>query len=82
MRQVTITTEQVQGVLDRLRAGGTMKDEAENLGLTYTALRNVLAQVVGMEVYLAAMAAQRSKRAKLPPSRNFLEEAAAGTETG
>ena len=83
MTRITITTEQVQGIIARLLAGTTtVKDEAAQLGLSYQALRNVLEQVVGIEAYLTAVTQARLKRMKLPPSRDFLSEATAGTETG
>jgi len=71
---MTLTTEQVQAVLDRLRAGSTMKEEAEQLGMTYYALRHALEQVIGIEGYLSLMAAGLLR---LPPSPNFLNEDAA-----
>ncbi len=75
MSRIVITTEQVQAIIDRLRAGSTtMKAEAGRLGMSYNALRHMLEEVIGLDVYLAAMAQQRVKRAKLPPSRNFLTE--------
>jgi hypothetical protein len=51
-----------------------MKDEATQLGMGYPALRKMLEEVAGLNAYLTAMAEQRVKRAKLPPSRNFLAE--------
>jgi hypothetical protein len=75
MTRIVITTEQVQAMIDRLRAGSSsMKAEAAQLGMGYAALRHMLEQVIGLDVYLTVMTAQRVKRAKLPPSRNFLTE--------
>jgi len=71
---MTLTTEQVQAILDRLEAGGTMKEEAAQLGMSYNVLRTMLEEVAGLNAYLTAMAEQRVKRATLPPSRNFLAE--------
>lgn len=71
-RRLVITTEQVQAMLERLRTGATMHDEAAQLGMTYNALRNMLEQLIGLDVYFTVMAEQRIKRCKLPPSKNFL----------
>lgn len=72
-KTVTITTEQVRGILERLGSGQTtMKAEATQLGIRYAALRRVLEQVVGFEAYLRMMEAQRLARCVLPPSKNFL----------
>ena len=75
MTRIVLSTEQVQAIIDRLRAGSTtMKAEAKQIGMSYNALRHMLEQVIGLDAYLTVMAQQRVKRAKLPPSRNFLTE--------
>jgi hypothetical protein len=82
MTRITITTEQVEGIIARLLAGTTtVKDEAGQLGLSYQALRAMLEQVAGIETYFAAVTQARLKRMKLAPSKNFLKETAAtGTD--
>lgn len=75
MTRIVITTEQVQAIIERLRAGSSsMKAEAAQLGMGYAALRKVLEQVIGMDAYFTVIAEQRAKWAKLPPSPNFLKE--------
>ena len=71
---MTLTPNEVEAILHRLEAGGTMKDESAQLGMSYAALRTMLEEVAGLNAYLTAMARQRLTRAKLPPSRDFLTE--------
>ena len=74
-KTVTITTEQIEAALERLRSGTTtIKAEAEQLGVSYTALRRVLEQVVGLDTYFTLVAACKQRRMKLPPSKDFLTE--------
>jgi hypothetical protein len=75
LRSIVITTEQVQAIIDRLRSGTTtIKAESEALGLSYTALRRVLEQVVGLDTYFTLVAACKQRRMKLAPSKDFLHE--------
>jgi hypothetical protein len=82
LRSIVITTEQIQGVLDRIQNGSTVKAEAVLLGMGYQVLRRVLQQVMGIDAYLSLMAAGLVHRAKLPPSRSFLSDATTTTATG
>ena len=48
---MTLTPNEVEAILHRLEAGGTMKDESAQLGMSYAALRTMLEEVAG---YLSA----------------------------